>query len=158
MDAHSHGLNNHTHSFSWSGTTGAMSGNSIGDFQQAIRKVAITAYSPRPAENDSDYVYTSGNFSLSSSKFSQDFWRPEHSGNAYKEDCKCLHLDVSHTHTYRGSGTTDKSSGATTSTTTTGKFSGIAGTTGSAGGTSSGTSSFSILPPYVVKYCWERTA
>ena len=33
-------------------------------------------------------------------------------------------------------------------------FTGTAGTTGSNG---SG-SSFSILPPYVVKYCWERTA
>ena len=33
-------------------------------------------------------------------------------------------------------------------------FTGTAGTTGSEG---SGTS-FSILPPYVVKYCWERTA
>ena len=33
-------------------------------------------------------------------------------------------------------------------------FSGTAGTTGANG---SG-SSFSILPPYVVKYCWERTA
>lgn len=33
-------------------------------------------------------------------------------------------------------------------------FSGYAGTTGSNG---SGTA-FSVLPPYVVKYCWERTA
>ena len=33
-------------------------------------------------------------------------------------------------------------------------FSGTAGNTGSSG---SG-SSFSILPPYIVKYCWERTA
>ena len=42
----------------------------------------------------------------------------------------------------------------TTPTTSTGSFTGSAGTTSSNG---SGTS-FSILPPYVVKYCWERTA
>ena len=42
----------------------------------------------------------------------------------------------------------------TTSTTSTGSFTGNEGTTGSNG---SGTS-FSILPPYVVKYCFERTA
>ena len=45
-----------------------------------------------------------------------------------------VNIDVSHTHTAY--------------------FTGTAGTTGSNG---SGTS-FSILPPYVVKYCWERTA
>ena len=42
----------------------------------------------------------------------------------------------------------------TTPTTSSGSFTGTAGTTGSNG---SGTS-FNILPPYVVKYCWERTA
>lgn len=42
----------------------------------------------------------------------------------------------------------------TSSTTSSGTFSGIAGTTSTSG---SGTS-FSILPPYVVKYCFERTA
>ena len=44
---------------------------------------------------------------------------------------------------------TSKTTGSTTPT-----FIGTAGTTGSNG---SGTS-FSILPPYVVKYCFERTA
>lgn len=59
-----------------------------------------------------------------------------------------------HKHTYSGGGITDGSSGVTASTTSTGSFSGSAGTTGESG---SGTA-FSILPPYVVKYCWERTA
>ena len=40
------------------------------------------------------------------------------------------------------------------SVTTTGSFTGSTGTTSSTGGGSS----FSILPPYLVKYCWERTA
>ena len=54
----------------------------------------------------------------------------------------CLHIDVSHTHNITAKGTVSSS------------FTGSAGTTSSNG---SGTS-FSILPPYVVKYCWERTA
>ena len=49
---------------------------------------------------------------------------------------------------------TDGNSDNTTSETSTGSFSGSAGNTGLSG---SGTA-FSILPPYVVKYCWERTA
>ena len=58
-----------------------------------------------------------------------------------------------HSHSFSGyAGTTDGASGNTESTTPT--FTGSAGTTSSNG---SGTS-FSILPPYVVKYCWERTA
>ena len=60
------------------------------------------------------------------------------------------------------------------SVTTNPSFSGTAGTTGSttqggtvtssfygepsATGTIGKTTPFSILPPYVVKYCWERTA
>ena len=59
-------------------------------------------------------------------------------------------MNISHTHSV--SGTTGAASGSTASATPT--FTGDAGTTGSNG---SGTS-FSILPPYVVKYCFERTA
>ena len=50
------------------------------------------------------------------------------------------------------SGTTGQTSGNTASATPT--FTGNAGTTGNTG---SGTA-FSNMPPYVVKYCWERTA
>ena len=51
-------------------------------------------------------------------------------------------------------GTTDGASGNTTSETATGLFKGSAGITESNG---SGTD-FSIMPPYVVKYCFERIA
>ena len=50
--------------------------------------------------------------------------------------------------------TTDGNSGNTTSETASGSFTGSAGTTESNG---SGTD-FSIMPPYVVKYCFERIA
>ena len=61
-------------------------------------------------------------------------------------------IDLSHTHTFSFSGTTESASGNTESTQPT--FTGTAGTTSS---NDSGTS-FSILPPYVIKYCFERTA
>lgn len=58
-----------------------------------------------------------------------------------------------HNHTFTGSdGTTDGAWGNTESVSPT--FTGDAGTTDPRG---SGTA-FSIMPPYVVKYCWERTA
>ena len=65
-------------------------------------------------------------------------------------------INVSHTHTVIADGTVSSSFSGTDGTTgsATPTFTGTAGTTGSSG---SGTS-FSILPPYVVKYCFERTA
>ena len=67
-----------------------------------------------------------------------------------------LYIDVSHTHTVIADGTVSSSFSGTDGTTdsATPTFTGTAGTTGSNG---SG-ASFSILPPYVVKYCFERTA
>lgn len=56
-----------------------------------------------------------------------------------------LYMDISHTHSVTAKGTI--SGGAYS-------FTGTEGTTGATG---SGTA-FSNMPPYVVKYCWERTA
>lgn len=77
---------------------------------------------------------------------------------------------TSHGHTFTGKSiTTSATQGGTVASTFTGtqqtvsatqggtvssSFTGTAGTTGSTG---SGTS-INIMPPYVVKYCWERTA
>ena len=85
----------------------------------------------------------------------------KHDGGAYFAptddiDHYTLHINVSHTHSVTAEGTVSSSftgtDGTTSSTSPT--FTGTAGTTGSSG---SGTS-FSILLPYVVKYCFERTA
>ena len=180
MNAHSHGLNNHTHSFTPSGavttivdphshsishihnfntTTEGMSTNSrgtIGRFQ--------VDYS-----NSSDI---NGCFSMTNKGSGKT------DGDHGHDTCASITIDVSHTHKIYGStlqptssdsgsttatatssftGTTDDTGGSsenTTSVTSSGLFTGSAGTTGSNG---SGTA-FSILPPYVVKYCWERTA
>ena len=129
VSSHTHGLNNHTHSFS--GTTDGMSKNSTGVWQSMGLK-------------EPERVTVSGNISKSI-------------GNGIgtqrvdsKPSSTGFSIDVSHTHSF--SGTTSGNSGNTESATPT--FTGDEGTTSSNG---SGTS-FSILPPYVVKYCWERTA
>ena len=65
-------------------------------------------------------------------------------------------MNISHTHSVTADGTVSSSFSGTAGTTgsATPTFTGTSGTTGSNG---SGTS-FSIMPPYVVKYCFERTA
>ena len=155
VSSHTHGLNNHTHSFSVSGTTGGMSANATGNFQSIIRGVNITATaasSESPSLVDNNKTWTTGFFSKGSSysSYASKFYTPDHV-NA-NSDPASIHIDVSHTHSFSYSGTTGGNSKNTASATPT--FSGSAGTTSSNG---SGTS-FSILPPYVVKYCWERTA
>ena len=135
VSAHSHGLNSHTHSFS--GTTSGMSANSTGTMKA---KRIITS-----DKDDVNAITFSGNMSqLSTSTYGGTSW-----GNG-KSNASGFKIDVSHTHSF--SGTTGSASGNTESTQPT--FKGDLGTTSSNG---SGTS-FSILPPYVVKYCFERTA
>lgn len=146
VSSHNHGLNNHTHSFSWGGTTGEMNKNSVGSWGTRVSN------SKDGGNGDDRYTpSTSGNVSVNMSSYIRTLWqRPDDTYKASREHM--FTMDLSHKHTYSGSGTTGGASGNTESTTPT--FSGIAGTTGSNG---SGTA-FSILPPYVVKFCWERTA
>ena len=118
---------------------------------------------PNPAKwrtdgNDGDASYVSGCFSIGPDKFSQyginndPPWRPDHAGTMDSDTRGCLHINVSHTHSFSYSGTTGGASGNTASAIPT--FTGKEGTTERKG---SGTA-FSILPPYVVKYCWERVS
>lgn len=125
VSSHTHGLNNHTHSFSWSGNhsheiTDPGHVHSIGTGSQDGHDDGYNDHAYQFEKNNSTSKSTTG-ISINSATISI-------------------------------SGTTDGASGNTASATPT--FTGNAGTTGSNG---SGTS-FSILPPYVVKYCWERTA
>ena len=103
-------------------------------------------------KDNTNAVVFSGNMSqISTSNYGGTSW------GKGKSNASGFKIDVSHTHSF--SGTTESSTptftgneGTTGSATPT--FTGTSGTTGSNG---SGTS-FSILPPYVVKYCFERTA
>lgn len=160
MPSHSHSftpsgsVSSHSHSFTPSGTvsstftgtavtSGGMSGNSTGTMKA---KRIITA-----DKDDQNAVVFSGNMSqLSTSTYGGTAWA---NGRANASGFK---IDVSHTHSVTAKGTVSSSFTGTDGTTgsATPTFTGNAGTTDSNG---SG-SSFSILPPYVVKYCWERTA
>lgn len=146
VSSHSHGLNNHTHSFSWSGTTGGMNKNSSGSWG-----VRVSNDRTNGGGGDRYTPSTSGNVSVNMSSYIRTLWqRPDDDFMASREHW--LTMDLSHEHTYSGSSTTDGNSGNTTSVQPT--FIGDARTTSSNG---SG-SAFNILPPYVVKYCFERTA
>ena len=182
VSAHAHGLNNHTHSFTPSGTvsshshtinsgntsssgtkttagirhsgsTGGMSGNSTGTFgNQGFKKT-----------NGSESVY-SGFVSPTTTSLTKT-----NSGSTTGNTNNGYTMNIEHTHTlpasyiygstdstqptFTGSaGTTGGNSGNTTSVQPT--FTGSAGTTGVTGGGED----FSIMPPFVIKYCWERTA
>ena len=90
------------------------------------------------------------------------------SGDGYHYWTSATNTD--HTHSFTPSGTVSSSFSGTAGYTgeTAPSFSGTAGYTGETAPSFSGTagytdsngsgSSFSILPPYVVKYCWERMA
>lgn len=146
VSSHSHGLGDHRHSFSWSGTTGGMDRNSEGSWGVRISN------SLNHGGGDDRYTpSTGGNVKVNMSSYIRVLsQRPDDDFTAAREHW--FTMDLSHGHTYAGSGTTGLAIGTTASETP--NFSGIAGTTDSKG---SGTS-FSILPPYVVKYCWERIA
>ena len=135
MNAHSHGLNNHTHSFTPSGTV-STSGGIYSGLGNGWQEVCLAL-----GRSDGQITVVGG-YNENGSK---GYVIKNTSGD------KLLSLSSS----FSGSaGTTGTASGNTASTTSSGSFTGTAGTTGSNG---SGTS-FSILPPYVIKYCFERTA
>ena len=165
VESHSHSLNNHKHSFS--GNTGNMSANSSGTADLMGAELLHST--------------ASGNMSVAVGKAG---WGGGHIGDLPEN--VLLTINVQHTHSI--SGTTGEATGNTGSTDpkftgtegTTGEtapsFSGTAGTTGAAGTGNTGSTAPSFtgtagttgangsgtahnnMPPYVVKYCWERTA
>ncbi len=148
MNSHYHGLNNHTHSFTPSGSVsstfsgdtkgfyaGSADGHESTEFASYTPYNGVTITLKETPSVGVPYQYAARDRSLavllkwaSSGTVSSEF-----TGTA---------------------GTTGANSGNTTSVTSTGSFTGTAGTTGASG---SGTA-VNIMPPYVVKYCWERVS
>ena len=125
VSSHSHGLNNHTHSFEGSATH---------NHNVAFSTSTLTSCV---------YYFEGQNRGVRGNS---------PSSSAGREHTDATGRLITDSKTITISGTTGGAGGNTGSTTPT--FRGYGGTTSPEG---SGTS-FSILPPYVVKYCWERTA
>ena len=143
MNAHSHGLNNHTHSFTPSGTVSSQFTGKNYSFYAASSNVYNDNSGVVPGENTSithntsrQVVSYTNHGMLNSQKLS---WTAAGTISSSFKGIESF---------------TDSASSTVNNTTVTGSFSGTSGTTDTSG---SGTA-FSILPPYVVKYCWERTA
>jgi hypothetical protein len=146
VGAHSHGLNSHTHTLNsgntsssgtkttagirHSGNTGGMSANSSGTLTTSGRNFP--------------YAYSaSGCISLTAVKSKQ----MQETGSQY--DGWNMSINVAHTHSMPSSyiyGSTDAASGNTANS-----------SAFDSGDTGSGTA-VNVMNPYIVKYCWERTA
>ena len=184
-NAHTHGLNNHTHSFTPSGTT-ASGGqhyhyfefrDDSSSWQTSNSNNVVNAYHSLRDDygmvnyNSNDIWKSNGSYifypSLSNTNTGLGFLFDTEGNSRYAlYPGLTNHILTNgfqgatswsgyHNHQFIGAtGTTGGSSNNTTSTTSTGNFKGTVGTTENNG---AGTG-FSILPPYIVKYCWERTA
>ncbi len=163
VSAHAHGLNNHTHSFTPKGTVASHSHpmphtHTKGDMNitGTLYVVKSTKVKPSGAFEQTDsypeFGQAGGGYHNTTVRMNaKDSWTGTTSepSNANTE---------STTPTFTGTaGTTGAASGNTASATPT--FTGTAGTTGTASGNTTATGSgtaFSNMPPYAVKYCWER--
>ena len=167
VGSHTHTGPSHAHSFTPSGTVSSSFSGTAGTTgqmsQNAEHRHVITEDSNSTLER---YDSNESNEDISASG----------TGDGYHFWTSATNTD--HTHSFTPSGTVSSSFSGTAGTTgaagtgdtgsTAPSFTGTAGYTGdtapsftgTAGytGTNGSESSFSILPPYVVKYCWERTA
>ena len=167
VSSHTHTGPSHTHSFTPSGTVSSSFSGTAGTTgqmsQNAEHRHVITEDSNSTLER---YDPNESNEDISASG----------SGDGYHYWTNATNTDHTHSFTPYGtvsssfSGTAGNTGAAGTGNTgaTTPSFTGTAGYTGDTAPSFTGTagytdsngsgSSFSILPPYVVKYCWERTA
>lgn len=172
VSSHSHGLNNHTHSFSGSGTTGNESAHEkfswsgshghgfLGLPSKSFDNVE-KAFAPdyyNAGNRDYNLIPSVGRFS---SKYNNVSYYNQTALISYKLKQDIIQqstISISgtctgdHTHSFSYSGTTGGSSGDTTSVQPT--FTGTTATTGNKGDSEA----HNNMPPYIVKYCWERVS
>ena len=178
MEAHTHGLNNHTHTYKPSGTLSSNGGHwhkffttdggmGYGNTKNDNFDNMVQDSSSEHMTNEGYIKSTGSLYYFPPEAFANQGHRntaPDAEGAGYKysytskyywSESTVTSWSGYHRHSFIGTNAnTDGNSSNTTSTTSTGSFSGSSGTTNTSG---SGTS-FSIIPPYVVKYCFERTA
>lgn len=158
VGAHKHGLNDHRHKFG--GMTNSIDGNSRGSFNARLSDALNAPYTV-----DCSGIVTRSDLFTAYKSGSKEFSK---GGVNY-------YINIDHRHIF--SGTTNKASGDTAdstafdsggesqnhvhSVTASGtisggayKFTGSAGTTGNKGDGRA----HNNMPPYIVKYCWQRIA
>ena len=142
LPSHSHGLNNHTHSFT---PSGSVSSHGHGAGSLATSSSGSHRHNLNSTDRDDSYCKgLNGQGDLVGGLSSR------HGGALAYVDKGLVQDTGAHTHPMTG---------YTANATPT--FTGTAGTTGGASGNTTATGSgtaFSNMPPYTVKYCWERTA
>lgn len=152
LPSHTHGLNNHTHSFTPEGTVSAHNhglSNHTHSFSGSSTHNHNVKFSSATGINCVYYFYGQNNGVKGNST----------TDTAGREHTDATGYMITDSRTVTISGTTGKASGNTANATPT--FTGTRATTEEASGNTTATgsgSSFSNMPPYVVKYCWERTA
>ncbi len=161
MNAHAHGLGEHRHSFSWSGKTDNESAHEKFSWSGIhTHSIATNTRNTHWGTVVGSYDNNASGIVFSGSDNAYDYSSYQTKNTKFDPIINFTKIDISgtctgdHTHELKVQGPTDGTSGNTTSETATGSFKGSAGITESNG---SGTD-FSIMPPYVVKYCFERIA
>ena len=151
LPSHTHGMNNHTHGFT---PSGAVSAHAHGLNNHTHSFSATTGGTGKHS-----HVVTIGANSMTGGGTGSAMNRHNEGSMGSFDFSKGYSSTQTGDHSHTVSGTTSAASGITTSTTPT--FTGMAGTTGAASGNTTATGSgtaFSNMPPYAVKYCWERVA
>ena len=162
LNSHTHSLNSHTHSFYWSGShkhdlptgraydatgSGGTDERYTGRGQDAYTRTYSNIIAETTITIDKNTGSASGNTGTPSTTNTAD-------STAFTSGAGSSHShSMSHTHSVTASGSVSVS----TNPTFTGSSVISGGASGDTGSTGSGTS-FSIMPPYIIKYCWERTA
>lgn len=175
VSAHAHGLNNHTHSFTPSGSvsvttnptfsgTATSTSSTIKSSTDTTAKSLTGTYGTFWASGTPTYTGI-----ITGSKTNGDF-----GDNAWGGGKLSFSIDATHEHiftakgsisggAYKFTGTAGTTGGSTANTANaTPTFTGTQGTTNFSGtgytGSTGGGAAFNNMPPFINKYCWERTA
>ena len=153
VGAHTHGLNSHTHNFKWSGShthdTLGISSKSETDERFGGGIDCNRNYGSNKIATSSTSISISGTTNGNSGNTTSTTPTGSFTGTAGTTGSTTQGGTVSSSFTG-----TEQTVSATQGGTVASTFTGTSSSTGSVGSATA----VNILPPYIVKYCWERTA